>query len=95
LGRAVILEPYRQAGCHTLRSRGRYVRAASYGWSVLRRLRRLSEAECYVRLYGRDEDSVRVLRMEPSRPTGSAELSGEALRRLFEERLDAREREAA
>jgi hypothetical protein len=61
---------------------------------VLRRLRRLSEAECYVRLYGRDEDAVRVVAVERPRPQGPR-VSGEALRQLFEERLDAREPEAA
>jgi hypothetical protein len=62
---------------------------------VLRRLRRLSEAECYVRLYGRDEDSVTIVAIERRRPGRGPRLSGEALRRLFEERLDAREPEAA
>ena len=62
---------------------------------MLRRLRRLSDAECYVRLYGRDEDTVRIVRVERPAPAPAAPLSGEALRRLFEERLDAREPEAA
>jgi hypothetical protein len=62
---------------------------------VLRRLRRLSEAECYVRLYGRDEDTVKIVAIVRRRPGRGPRLSGEALRQLFEERLDAREPEAA
>jgi hypothetical protein len=55
-------------------------------------LRPLNEAECYFRCYGRDEDTVRVIRVERAvgrRP--DARLSGEALRALFEERLEARQ----
>ena len=60
------------------------------------RLRQLSEAECYVRCYGHGDPNVTVLRAEPSGPDGSVlHLTGEELRRLFEERLDAREPEAA
>jgi hypothetical protein len=53
-------------------------------------LRPLSEAECYARCYGGGEDGVRVIRLERQRPN-VIRLSGEELRRLFEERLDARE----
>lgn len=58
------------------------------------RLRPLSESECYARCYGqRADESVRVIRIEPApRPE---RLSGEAVRRLFEERIDSREPEAA
>jgi hypothetical protein len=60
------------------------------------RLRELSEAECYVRCYGRGDSNVRVLRLEPRRPRPRlVHVSGEELRRLFEARLDAREPEAA
>ena len=62
---------------------------------MLRRLRRLSEKECYVRLYGRDEGTVRIIAIQPRPPGRAASLSGEALRRRFEERLDSREPEAA
>ncbi len=57
------------------------------------RLRPLTEAECYARLYGRDGDSaVTVIGAEPRhRPKAALGLSGEELRRLFEARLDARE----
>lgn len=54
------------------------------------RLRALSEAECYARCYGGAEESVRVIRLAPL-PRFPALLSGEGLRRLFEERLEARE----
>ena len=57
------------------------------------RLRPLSESECYARCYGqRVDESVRVIRIEPPR---RERLSGEAVRRLFEERIDSREPEAA
>jgi hypothetical protein len=60
----------------------------------VRRLRRLSEAECYARCYGTSDDTVRVIRLD--RPTDAVRrLSGEEIRRLFEDRLDRREPEAA
>ena len=59
------------------------------------RLRPLSEAECYARCYGGGrEDGVRIVRVE-RRPRYATRISGEELRRLFEERLDGRESEAA
>jgi hypothetical protein len=59
---------------------------------VMRRLRALSEAECYARCYGAGE-AVRIVRVvRRARPT---RMSGEELRRLFELRLDLREPEAA
>ena len=60
---------------------------------MLRRLRPLSENECYFRLYARDEETVRVMRVDRHRPDRASELaiSGESLRALFEERLDSRE----
>ena len=60
----------------------------------MRRLRALSEAECYTRLYGDGESAVSVISSEPSlrRWVGP---TGEALRRLFEERLAAREVDVA
>ena len=52
------------------------------------RLRPLSEAECYARLYGDRESAVAVIReSEPERPSGG--LLGEQLRRLFVERMGA------
>jgi hypothetical protein len=59
-------------------------------------LRPLSEEECYLRCYGVDETTVRVVRLEPRRAPGPGiTLTGEELRRLFEVRLDAREAELA
>jgi hypothetical protein len=56
----------------------------------VRRLRRLTEEECYFRCYGDHHDTVRVLTLEPRRPRDRARMSGEELRREFEERLDVR-----
>jgi hypothetical protein len=56
----------------------------------MRRLRSLSEAECYARCYGGWDATVHVLRLEPRRPR-YALVEGEALRRRFEEFLDARD----
>jgi hypothetical protein len=62
----------------------------------VRRLRALSEAECYARCYGVSDATVRVIVLRPmSRAHDAARLSGEQLRRLFETRLNAREPEAA
>ena len=61
----------------------------------MRRLRALSEEECYLRCYGAGDVMVRVVTLEPRRPRGLARITGEELRRLFELRLDAREEVAA
>lgn len=64
----------------------------------MRRLRPLSETECYMRCYGERDEMVRIVEAELREPTpGELLTSGEHLRRLFEERLDARsdETEAA
>jgi hypothetical protein len=56
----------------------------------MRRLRTLSEAECYCRCYGGMDESVKVFRIEqPERE--EIRLTGERIRRLFEHRLDLRE----
>ena len=60
----------------------------------MRRLRALSEAECYARCYGGWDVTVRVMRLEPRRPRHQVLLEGEAMRRRFEEYLDAREPDA-
>ena len=57
----------------------------------MRRLRPLSEEECYLRCYGSDEGTVRLIQLEPRRPLALARITGEDLRRLFEVRLDSRE----
>lgn len=51
----------------------------------------MTEAECYDRCYG-DPKRIEAVRI---RPRLVATLSGEQIRRLFEKRLDSREREAA
>jgi hypothetical protein len=57
------------------------------------RLRPLTEWECYARCYGqRGNESVRVVRLELQAPR--LRLTGEYVRRLFEERLESREAEA-
>jgi len=62
----------------------------------VRRLRSLSEAECYARCYGAGDETVRIVRVIPRWPRGEApRMSGEELRRLFELRLELREPEAA
>jgi hypothetical protein len=58
----------------------------------MRRLRTLSEAECYCRCYGGVDERVKVFRVERPRPEPEeVRLTGERLRRLFERRLDLRE----
>jgi len=62
----------------------------------VRRLRPLSEAECYARCYGgKKDESVRLVRLEPRRSRFEPKVSGESLRQFFEARLDARAPEAA
>ena len=58
------------------------------------RLRTLSEAECYARIYGgRGGEGVSFVRLLPrSRRRGG--VAGEHLRERFEERLDVRGPEA-
>ena len=60
----------------------------------MRRLRPLTEAECYARCYGGWDETVRIVRLEPRRPRRQVLLEGEVLRRRFEEALDARGPEA-
>ena len=56
----------------------------------VRRLRTLSEAECYVRCYGGWDPTVTIVRLEPRRPRYDLAVTGEDLRREFEARIDAR-----
>jgi hypothetical protein len=60
----------------------------------MRRLRPLTEAECYARCYGGWDETVRIVRLEPRRTRNRVLLEGEVLRRRFEEALDARGPEA-
>ena len=57
----------------------------------MRRLRRLSEDECYARCYGGWDDAVRIVRLQPRRARRELAVEGEALRVRFEEFLDARD----
>jgi hypothetical protein len=61
----------------------------------MRRLRSLSEAECYARCYGGHDEAVRIVQVARPLRSPTVRLSGERLRRLFEDRLDAREAEEA
>jgi len=62
----------------------------------VQRLRRLTEAECYARCYGwRSDESVQVVTVRPRRTRHQTTVSGELLRALFEEKIDARAPEAA
>jgi len=58
----------------------------------MRRLRPLSEAECYARCYGGWDETVRIVRLEPRRARRELGIEGEALRVRFEEFLEARVR---
>jgi hypothetical protein len=60
----------------------------------VRRLRTLTEAECYIRCYGGWEPTVTLVKLEPRRPRYDLAVSGEDLRREFEARIDARPAEA-
>ena len=62
-----------------------------YGRLRRLRLRELNEAEAYARCYAARDDTVKVVRAEPRRPRYATRVSGEQLRRLFEERLERRE----
>ena len=57
---------------------------------LVRRLRSLSETECYVRLYGGWDSTVSLVKVEPRRPRYELAVSGEDLRRDFEARIEAR-----
>jgi hypothetical protein len=59
----------------------------------MRRLRPLSEAECYARCYGGWEATVTIVRLEPRRPRSEVLLTGEAIRRRFEQLFEARDQE--
>jgi hypothetical protein len=59
----------------------------------VRRLRSLSETECYVRLYGGWDPTVTLVKIEPRRPRYELSVSGEHLRREFEERIEGRAEE--
>lgn len=60
----------------------------------MRRLRTLTEAECYVRCYGGWEPTVTLVKLEPRPARYALAVTGEDLRREFEARIDARPDEA-
>ena len=55
-----------------------------------RRLRPIGESEAYGRAYGDRTTQVRIVKLEPRRPRFQLRVTGEALRRSFEQRLDKR-----
>jgi len=62
----------------------------------VRRLRTLSEDECYARCYRGWEPTVTVSKFDPNRPPiRRTTVTGEELRHLLEQRIDARIDEAA
>jgi hypothetical protein len=56
----------------------------------VRRLRTLTEAECWARCYGAWDPTVSIVRLEPRRPRSSTTVSGEDIRKRLEDRLDRR-----
>ena len=55
-------------------------------------MRTLGEAEAYHRSYGERGEDVRIVEVEPRRPRFELKVTGEQLRRRFEEMLEARGR---
>jgi hypothetical protein len=58
------------------------------------RLRPLTETEAYARCHGDRAEDVRIVKIERKRPRFPTTVSGERVRSMFEQRLDARETEA-
>lgn len=55
----------------------------------------LDEAAAYARCHGHRDNDVRIVKLPPRRPRYEEVLTtGEALRELFEQRLDARDAES-
>ena len=57
------------------------------------RLHTITEAEAYGRSYGERSTDVKTVKLEPRRPRYQLRVSGEDLRRRFQERLERREAE--
>ena len=53
-------------------------------------LRPIEEAEAYARCHGQRSLDVKIVKLEPRRPRFPARVTGESLRRSFEERLQKR-----
>jgi hypothetical protein len=58
----------------------------------MQRLRHLTELECYTRIYGDRDESVRVVASK-TRESRFPTLTGDTLRELFETRIDERDPE--
>ena len=56
----------------------------------VRRLRTLSEAECWARCYGAYDPTVSIVRLDPRRPRFHTTVTGEEIRKRLEELLDGR-----
>ena len=78
----IVAHPVSRAGT-------RSIRGSAYAAAV-RRLRSLSEAECYMRCYGGWDPTVILVKLEPRRQRYELRVTGEHLRREFEARIDAR-----
>ena len=64
-------------------------------WRKPDRLRPLDEAAAYARCHGDRDESVRIVKLPPRRARYDLLATGEEIRRLFEERIDARDPDAA
>jgi hypothetical protein len=58
------------------------------------RLRPLTETEAYARCHGEQPGDVRIVKIERKRPRFPTTVSGERVRSMFEQRIDARQTEA-
>jgi hypothetical protein len=58
------------------------------------RLRPLTETEAYARCHGEQPGDVRIVNIERKRPRFPTTVSGERVRSMFEQRIDARQTEA-
>ena len=50
-------------------------------------------AEAYARCHGTRTEDVKIVKLEPRRPRFALRVTGESLRRSFEQRLDQRDGE--
>jgi hypothetical protein len=55
------------------------------------RLHQIGEAEAYGRSYGDQSGDVKIVKVEPRRPRYQLQVTGEALRNAFLDRLNRRE----
>ena len=83
-----MADPLGPVACRPVRS----VRSGDYLPSM-QRLRHLTEQECYTRIYGDRDETVRVVGSKV-RESAFPTLSGETLRELFETRIDDRDPDA-